>query len=72
MEGRAAIEAAFADHALILAAGCGSCLNMPVRVDGRTIGALNLLHVAGHYAGTDLDRLAGLADAAAPLFAMQT
>ena len=72
VEGRDAIRAAFADHAAILAAGCESALNMPVRWRGRTVGALNLLHVAGHYAGKDLARLAALADGAAPLLLMQT
>ena len=71
VEGRAAIEAAFADHAQILAAGCCSAINMPVLWQGRTLGALNLLHEAGHYAGLDFGRLAVLADAAAPLLTMQ-
>lgn len=71
VEGRAAIEAAFADHALILAAGCCSAINMPVRWQGRTLGALNLLHQAGHYSGLDFGRLAVLADTAAPLLAMR-
>lgn len=67
IDGQEAIRAAFADHALILAAGCASAVNMPMRLQGRTLGALNLLHVAGHYAGRDLARLATLADAAASL-----
>jgi len=72
VEGADAIRAAFADHALILAAGCESAVNLPVRAGGRTVGALNLLHRAGHYAGLDPARLARLAEAAVPLFGMQT
>ena len=67
LDGADAIRAAFADHELILAAGCEAAVNMPVRHAGRTLGALNLLHRAGHYAGLDLPRLAALADEAAPL-----
>lgn len=72
VEGADAIRAAFADHALILAAGCASALNLPLRSQGRTVGALNLLHAAGHYADLDMARLARLAEAAVPLFPMQT
>ncbi len=45
----AEIAATFPDAALILARGLGSSLNLPIRRDGKTLGALNLLHVAGHY-----------------------
>jgi hypothetical protein len=67
LDGAEAMRAAFADHALILAAGLEAAVNMPVRHQGRTLGALNLLHQAGHYAGLDLSRLVALADGAAPL-----
>lgn len=46
---RADIICAFPDHALILALGCEGAVNVPLRWDGRTLGALNLLHDAGHY-----------------------
>lgn len=46
---RAEIIQAFPDHALILSLGCESCVNMPIRWNGHTLGALNLLHEAGHY-----------------------
>ena len=72
LDGADAIRAAFADHALILAAGCEAAVNLPVRRDGRTIGAINLLHRRGHYAQHDLPRLVILADAAAPLLLMET
>ena len=45
---------AFPDHDLILSLGCESAVNVPVRWDGRTLGALNLLHEAGHYGEAQL------------------
>lgn len=44
-----ALRAAFADHAVIQSLGCGSAVNVPVRHEGRTIAALNLLHATGRY-----------------------
>ncbi|MBR0641924.1 GAF domain-containing protein [Plastoroseomonas hellenica] len=46
---RADIIRAFPDHALILSLGCEGAVNLPIRWDGQTLGALNLLHGAGHY-----------------------
>ena len=48
---------AFPDHDLILSLGCESAVNVPVRWDGRTLGALNLLHGAGHYGEAQLPAL---------------
>lgn len=48
---------AFPDHDLILSLGCESAVNVPVRWDGRTLGALNLLHGAGHYSEANLPAL---------------
>ncbi|MBV1795684.1 GAF domain-containing protein [Siccirubricoccus sp. G192] len=48
---------AFPDHDLILSLGCESAVNMPVRWDGRTLGALNLLHEACHYTEAQLPAL---------------
>ena len=55
--GRAAddIRAHFDDHAVILGLGLKSVLNVPVRLRGRTIGTMNLLHESGHYDVADLD-----------------
>ncbi|MGC2778478.1 MAG: GAF domain-containing protein [Bradyrhizobium sp.] len=39
----------FPDHEKILALGCASILNMPVRWNGDVIGQVNLLHEAGHF-----------------------
>jgi len=51
---REEIIQAFPDHELILSLGCESCVNLPIRWNGRTLGALNLLHAAGHYSETQL------------------
>ncbi|WP_207540860.1 GAF domain-containing protein [Sabulicella rubraurantiaca] len=48
---------AFPDHELILSLGCDGAVNVPVRWDGRTLGALNLLHRAGHYTEEQLPAL---------------
>jgi hypothetical protein len=54
---RADIVRAFPDHGLILSLGCESAVNVPVRWNGRTLGALNLLHAAGHYTEAHLPAL---------------
>ncbi len=51
------VTRAFPDHDLILSLGCESAVNVPVRWDGRTLGALNLLHEAGHYGEAQLPAL---------------
>ncbi|ANN67071.1 GAF domain-containing protein [Bordetella bronchialis] len=43
------IRWAFFDHELIASLGCDSVLNIPVVVEGKTLGTLNLLHQAGWY-----------------------
>ena len=43
------IEWAFPDHALIASLGLESVINLPIRVAGKTIGTVNLLHVANFY-----------------------
>ena len=48
------IRAHFDDHQLILGLGLESVLNVPVRVNGRTIGTMNLLHQAAYYDEGDL------------------
>jgi GAF domain-containing protein len=53
--GREAADIAWAypDHAQIAAMGLASAMNLPVRWDGRTLGTINLLHGAGHFAAAD-------------------
>ena len=45
----AALRWAFPDHPAILGMGLGSAINLPVRLAGRTLGTINLLHQAGHH-----------------------
>lgn len=43
------IRANFGDHALILGLRLESVLNVPIRLLGKTIGTMNLLHRASYY-----------------------
>ena len=57
------IRANFNDHEIILGLGLQSVLNMPVRIDGKTIGTMNLLHEREYYSTPDFEAaslLAGL------------
>lgn len=63
----ATIRWAFSDHDLIFSMGLGSAINLPVRLAGRTLGTLNLLHEAGHYRAEHLEVGAILAAIIAPL-----
>jgi GAF domain-containing protein len=49
------IRANFDDHQTIAALGLESVLNVPVRLCGRTLGTMNLLHDAGFYTASHLD-----------------
>jgi hypothetical protein len=60
------VKAAFFDHELIRSLGCESCVNVPVRWAGRTIGTLNILHEANWYTPEDVPTLTILAALAAP------
>lgn len=64
--GKADIAWAYPDHEKILAMGLGSAMNLPVRWNGRTLGAVNLLHDAGRLTPDDADRGAVLATLAVP------
>ncbi|MBR0648198.1 GAF domain-containing protein [Roseomonas terrae] len=57
--GRDAADIAWAypDHQTIAGMGLASAMNLPVRWDGRTLGAVNLLHGPGHF--TDADAAIG-------------
>jgi GAF domain-containing protein len=62
------IRANFADHELIIGLGLESILNVPVRLHGRVLGTMNLLHEADFYQDehrTTADLLASVV--AAPL-----
>lgn len=66
------IRSHFNDHELILGLGLESVLNVPVRVLGRTIGTMNLLHRADYYDVADLECGYFLAQVlVGPLYAMK-
>ncbi|MDQ0585984.1 GAF domain-containing protein [Variovorax paradoxus] len=58
----------YADHATLLAMGCESIVNMPVRWGAQVLGTVNLLHARGRYAEADLPRIAAWAQLSAPAF----
>lgn len=66
----ASIRWAFPDHEQILAMGLGSAINLPVRLSGRTLGTLNLLHQSGYYRDEHLEIGAILAAILAPLMVL--
>ena len=50
------IRTNFDDHEVIFGLGLGSVLNVPIRIWGRTIGTMNLLHQTEFYSTVDLER----------------
>lgn len=46
----------FDDHEVIFSLGLESVLNVPIRICGRTIGTMNLLHQSEFYSTKDLER----------------
>ena len=44
----------FNDHSVILKLGLESILNMPIRIGGKTVGTINLLHEADYYSEKDI------------------
>ncbi|PHQ71426.1 MAG: GAF domain-containing protein [Sneathiella sp.] len=44
-----AVRWAYPDHETIIGLGFESALNIPMCVAGKTLGTINLTHVAGHY-----------------------
>jgi GAF domain-containing protein len=64
----AELRAAFADHELIASLGIGSIMNVPVTLQGRCRGIVNLSHDAGHYGEADVAPARVLAGLLAPVF----
>lgn len=58
----------FPDHPKLLAMGCESIVNMPVRWGSRVLGTVNLMHGEGHYGETDLPRIEAWAQLVVPAF----
>jgi GAF domain-containing protein len=65
---REELRAAFADHELIFSLGIGSIMNVPVMLQGRCRGIVNLSHDAGHYGEADIAPARVLAGLLAPVF----
>lgn len=61
-----AVKAAFFDHELIRSLGCESCVNIPVRWNGTTLGMLNILHEAHWYTRADVPAFTAMAALAVP------
>ncbi|MBE7638389.1 GAF domain-containing protein [Sneathiella sp. P13V-1] len=61
------IKWAFPDHELIFSLGLGSALNVPMRLFGRTVGTLNLLHRYDFYTQEHVKLLVPIAAILAPL-----
>jgi hypothetical protein len=51
------IRWAFFDHALIESLGCGACLSVPVRWNGRSLAAVSMLGPEGSYRPEQLEEL---------------
>ncbi len=58
----------FPDHPRLLAMGCESIVNMPVRWGSRVLGTVNLMHVEDHYRESDLPRIEAWAQLVVPAF----
>jgi hypothetical protein len=43
------IAQVFPDYELIGSLGCGSVINLPILIAGRTVATMNILHEAGYY-----------------------
>ena len=46
----------FDDHEVIFRLGLASVMNVPIRICGKTIGTMNLLHQSDYYSTEDLER----------------
>jgi hypothetical protein len=58
---RADVERVFKDADLISSLGCGSVINAPVLLAGRTVAALNVLDAQGAYTAQDVDKVLDIA-----------
>ncbi|GAB5504873.1 MAG: GAF domain-containing protein [Rhizobiaceae bacterium] len=50
------IAQVFPDHGLIAELGCGSVINIPVLLGGKTLGTVNLLHEDGYFSADRVER----------------
>lgn len=63
------IAEVFPDHELIAGLGCGSVVNVPIKLAGSILGTINLLDAAGHYNGARVEKITQLKPAATIAFA---
>lgn len=66
------VAAVFDDHALIASLGCGSVLNLPILIDGRVWGTLNVLEAEGHMTPDVIARAQSLRTAGAAILLLLT
>lgn len=62
------IAEVFADHQLISQLGCGSAVNVPIRLCGSILGTMNLLNTDGYYTTERVSRTLDLRPAATIAF----
>lgn len=58
----------FPDHPKLLAMGCESIVNMPVRWGSRVLGTINLMHGERHFGESDLPRIEAWTQLVVPAF----
>ncbi len=63
------IAQVFPDHVLIASLGCGSVVNLPVKLASRFLGTVNMLHEADYFTEERMGRLSMIKPAAVIAFA---
>lgn len=63
------IAQVFPDHEQIAGLGCGSVVNIPVKLASKILGTVNLLHEAGYFTGERVRRALNITPAAMIAFA---
>ncbi len=63
------IAEVFPDHETIASLGCGSVVNVPIKLASSILGTINLLDKPGHYTAERVDRILDLKPAATIAFA---
>lgn len=64
----AALKWAYPDYKVLVGLGLGSALNCPLRMGGKTLGTVNLIHVEGHFSAELLGIARVLAAILTPVF----
>jgi len=58
------IAEVFPDYELIGSLGCGSVVNLPIRLAGSFLGTVNMLHEPGYYTPKTIEKISRLGGAA--------